>query len=543
MNFRNILSVLCLILSLSAVAIFQTNPSSKKSDAAAWRADLKYMAEQIVAVHKDPFHKASREEFNTAVAELDARIPSMADHEIVVGMMRLVAMIGDGHTGLRWGTIATDGVLPLRFYHFEDGVYIRNAAKPHEELVGSKLLAVNGVPTDAALKRIEPIVWRDNPMGIKSTASAYLSVPPILHALGLASSRDRASFTVVKDGVEETVELAPAAPLSELWNPPSDWATAQKQGVATPHWLRSNTENFWFEYLPASKTFYIQFNAVQNKPDETVEAFFNRAFEAAERSEADRLVLDMRNNGGGNNYLNRPLTIGAIRSRFNKHGKFFVIIGRETFSAAQNAVNDLEKFAEAIFVGEPTGASPNHFGDARQITLPNSGIRLQASTLWWQDKDPRDDRIWKAPDIAADLTIEHFINGRDPAMEAILNYRPAETIDQIVAEARATGDLERLITRYKAFRSNPNHKYINTTTIMNRVGNYLLSADRADDALRIFLINAEDNPSSGIVYQSLGDVYAAKGDKQKALENYKKAVSLDPKLTASAGAVKALSKK
>ena len=543
MNDRKTLLVLCLILSLSAAALGQTSSSPKKLDAAAWRSDLKHMAEQIVAVHKDPFNKITRDEFSAAVAELDAKIPSLDDNEIVVGMMRLVAMIGDGHTGLRWGTIATDGVLPVRFYQFEDGIYIRNAGKPHEELVGAKLLAVNGVPVNAALKRIEPIIWRDNPMGVRSTAPAYLSVPPILQALGLASARDLASFTLLKNGRERTVELSPAAPLANLWNPPAGWATAQRHDVTTPLWLRSNRENFWFEYLSASKTFYIQFNAVQNTPDETAEAFFQRAFAAAERSEAERLVLDMRNNGGGNNYLNRPLTIGAIKSRFNQRGKFFVIIGRETFSAAQNAVNDLEKYTNAIFVGEPTGASPNHFGDARPITLPNSGIRLQASTLWWQDKDPRDDRIWKAPDIAADLKFEYFQDGRDPAMEAILEYKGGPTLQDIVNEARATGDLDRFIIRFNEFRKDPRNKYADTMGTLNRVGHFLLNNDRADDAMKVFLLNAEHHPSEAIVYQSLGDIYAFKGDKQKALESYKMAVSLDPKLTASVGAIKALSEK
>ena len=33
-----------------------------------------------------------------AVADLQARIPKLADHEVVAGLMRLVAAVGDGHT-------------------------------------------------------------------------------------------------------------------------------------------------------------------------------------------------------------------------------------------------------------------------------------------------------------------------------------------------------------------------------------------------------------------------------------------------------------
>jgi len=35
-------------------------------------------------------------------------------------------------------------------------------------------------------------------------------------------------------------------------------------------------------------------------------------------------------------------------------------------------------------------------------------------------------------------------------------------------------------------------------------------------------------PASGNVYDSLGEAYNKKGDKQKALINYKKSVALDP---------------
>ena len=203
---------------------------------------------------------------------------------------------------------------------------------------------------------------------------------------------------------------------------------------------------------------YVQFNEVLDKPEETVADFFARVFKEAEEKPVERLVLDMRLNGGGNNYLNIPIITGAIRSRLNVKGKFFVIVGRETFSAAQNTVNDLEKYTNAIFVGEPTGASPNHFGDARRFTLPNSKFQVQASTLWWQDMDPRDERKWKAPDVAADMAFSDYRAGRDPAMEAILKYTPTESMTDIIAATRTTGNVADFIARYRRFRTNPLHK-------------------------------------------------------------------------------------
>ena len=55
-----------------------------------------------------------------------------------------------------------------------------------------------------------------------------------------------------------------------------------------------------------------------------------------------------------------------------------------------NFVDDMELNTNAMFVGEPTGETPNMWGDPVSLTLPNSGIVVQASALWWQLEDPRD---------------------------------------------------------------------------------------------------------------------------------------------------------
>ncbi len=538
-----LVSYLFAFLVLTSVAVSQTPTqpaASVQMSPEKWRDDLKYLATQIERTHKNAYHTVSREEFASAVSSLDARLATLEDHQVVVEIMKIVALIGDGHTGVRWGMIASSGVLPVAFYVYEDGVFVQKAASEMSGIVGGKVVKVGNASINEAVEKLKPYMWRDNEMGVKSALPYYLASPQILNAVGLSASKDSAEFTILRDGRESKVILKAGARLEDLGNPPKSWLDARPASVPVPAWQREPRNNFRYELLNEGKTFYIQFNAVQDKPDETVEAFFKRALDAAEKSTAERLVIDLRLNGGGNNYLNLPVTVGAIKSRLNVRGKFFVIIGRETFSAAQNTVNDLEKYTNAVFVGEPTGASPNHYGDARPIVLPNSKLRIQASTLWWQDLDPRDTRKWTAPTVAADLTSEDHRSGRDPALEAILNYKPTSSIQEIVTKARAGGTVAEFIANYRAFRANPLHKYVETETVMNRVGQFLLNARRVDDALEVFKANAADNPRSALVYQSLGDAYAIKGEKPSAISNYEKAVSLDPKLTASAEALKTM---
>src|SRR5215208_1868306 len=65
---------------------------------AQWHEDLQYFARELPKRHKNLFHTVSREQFERAVADLDAAIPSLQGDQIVVRMLHLTAMIGDGHT-------------------------------------------------------------------------------------------------------------------------------------------------------------------------------------------------------------------------------------------------------------------------------------------------------------------------------------------------------------------------------------------------------------------------------------------------------------
>ena len=79
---------------------------------------------------------------------------------------------------------------------------------------------------------------------------------------------------------------------------------------------------------------------------------------------------------------------GAVRELVvpRREGKLFVLIGRRTFSAAQNLTNELDNYLPVIFVGEPTGENINFMGDNRPVTLPRSGLTFYLSWAWWQDK-------------------------------------------------------------------------------------------------------------------------------------------------------------
>ncbi len=63
---------------------------------------------------------------------------------------------------------------------------------------------------------------------------------------------------------------------------------------------------------------------------------------------------------------------------------------------------------------------------------------------------------------------------------------------------------------------------------LNGLGYFALQHGKAEDAVRIFQLNAERFPASSNVWDSLGDGYVAVGRKREARESYEKALSIDP---------------
>ena len=503
----------------------------------AWREDLAYMAREMELRHRNLYHTVSRATFDSAVTALHTRIPSLQRHQIIVELARIAALVQDGHTSLAPTRDPKVGftTLPVKFYFFQDGLFVRAAHAPHGELAGAKVIRIGSMTPDQAYARVRDLVGRDNEMDARFFAPFLLAMPEILHALGISSRMDQANLVVDRSGRRETVTLRRLGPASMMppdtdvsWWPDTGWVDMRAAGPP-PLWLRENPlTEYWAEYLPTERMVYVQYNKVANQESEPLPRFAHRLRDLVDSSAVDRVVLDLRLNRGGNGTLNRPLVRSLVGMRkLEGKGKLFVLIGRSTFSAAQFLVNDLEQYTDAVFVGEPSGGKANSYGDSRKITLPHSGLTVRVSTLWWQE-DPRDSREWKAPDIAADLTSHDYRNNRDPAWEAARGYRPEPSLADRMREALKAGTVEDALGRYREYRRNPRHRYADNEEDLNSLGYELLEARRFDAAIAIFELNAREHPRSANVYDSLGEAYLLAGQKERAARTYRRLLELDP---------------
>ena len=398
-----------------------------------WRHDLDFVAVKIREIHPSPFTKVDESAFDAALDDLERRLPTLDHHQVVTELAAAVALIGDGHTRLTLplaegveffqGHSPTpsptiDGLrfhaLPIRVAMIGDELFVRAASPQHRAVLGARIVRLGAMSVAEAIAAVAPTVRRDNDLQLRHLLPTHLVLAEVLEARGVARSTGELHLEVeLRDGERRRVTLRPqragAEPLVSAGSERNDGA---------PLWLRDPETPYWFEWLQDSTVLYFQFNQVGGAEGERLDEFTARLMAELDQREDPTLVIDLRHNPGGWYGTAKPLLRALLRREIaERPGRLIVLTGRTTFSAAMMLAVDLERHTNALFLGEPTGSSPNHHGDARRLLLPESGLTLRVSTLYWQSH-PSDQRDAIEPHVRIEPTFDDYLEGRDPVLEA-----------------------------------------------------------------------------------------------------------------------------
>lgn len=253
---------------------------------AEWRDDIDYFARELSKRHANAFHDVTREEFAEAVAALKASSPSATDDEMFVGLMRLTALVGDGHTGVH---------VPSNFHQLSiaiaviEGTYrVVRGAGPAAPLVGGRLTRVDDMPIDEGITRIHSILPRaESEVYVAAFTPQWFSFAEVLHGLGIAKSASAARFTVVfEDGTERSADVTAIEAKAK-----PEWRTA---AVTMPLYRQRLEEGFWFTWLEEAGTIYVCFRRYDDLRGKSRELW-----SFVDSHPVQKIVVDLRQNGGG----------------------------------------------------------------------------------------------------------------------------------------------------------------------------------------------------------------------------------------------------
>jgi hypothetical protein len=369
--------------------------------------DVRTLATRMQDMHPElRVGSPARAALRAEAEALATRAASLSRDELIVELMRLTALgKRNGHTGIFvfHPHASPLHVYPLRLYAFPDGLWVVDALD--RELVGRRLLSVEGVAVERIAEAARPLVPHDNESSMALLVPEYVVTEEVLRGLGLADG-GAASFAFAGGA---TAELRPvrasAFPQGSVVHP------LLRPREPQPVWLRHQDRVAWVTTLDRGRAVYLGYRMTEAPPP----AMLDRLVRLARRPKVRRVVVDVRLNGGGDN-----TTYWGLLDAVRKAGrKAVVLIGRKTFSAAGNFAAVVDRDTRARFVGEPTGGSPNQWGDSAPVELPAVGLTVHVAV---QDVQavPGDGRVAVTPDVPVEATAADFFAGRDPVLARAL---------------------------------------------------------------------------------------------------------------------------
>lgn len=313
--------------------------------------------------------------------------------------------------------------LPIRVRAFHDGVYVNAAKEEGEPLNAARITRIGNMDANAVMRAVAE-QWPGNDAWAQRWAGAHFASPALLQGLGVienasapvrieamrGSRRVRATLQPRQGGGADLVEMDRTPTPRELWERAAGFGNyARMEGRAV----------------------YISCNDMADEEGKSFIDFTRECFAAMDAPNADRVIFDVRRNGGGNNFLPEALRKRFLRSRFNRPGGLYVLTSPFTFSAAQNPSTRIERDSFALFVGEPTGGAPNHYGDASVTRGEATGVFSMVSTIPWFDSYPQDQRVWILPDLPAPVTFADAQGGVDRALDLALSHTTDAAADEL----------------------------------------------------------------------------------------------------------------
>src|SRR5690606_3093338 len=254
-------------------------------------------------------------------------------------------------------------------------------------------------------EKVKKIIKTDNQSYFDIYFQRFVNNPRVLKGLEITQSDSIANFILNNEkhpllSVEK--EKSSSKPTSDL--------------------LRySNNDNYWYKLIDNSKILYFNYQDCSEQDDKPFEPFINELFSVIETKKPQKIIIDLRNNSGGNSAILDPFLKKLSKSYLNKNGSLYVLIGKNTFSSALMNAVDLKRNYKSILVGQPTSGNVNHYGETRGFRLPNSKIIVGYSTKYWE--------IWKGyngalkPDIEVKYSIKNFKENIDEAIEYVKNLK------------------------------------------------------------------------------------------------------------------------
>ena len=402
---------LCLA-ALLAVPALAAEPLSAKQR----QEDLDFLYEKVLkGAHPNAFANTPEARFLEVKAEIEGRLETVSDTAFLLDLMRLTALVKDSHTSVSVGSLADFRGYPFSLVRRGESWYLSAAAPEDKDLLCQEVVKLAGKPVEEVVAACGTLFDSDNPVHLRRQFRQACNVADIYEYLGLVEAgkpltvtlKNGKSLTLEPMGMEEMGKLE-LAQISQLIKGQPETAARDAYYFAKPL-----TEN----------VYYIQYNVCREAEDLSMEDFAALVKKDLEAGDYGRVLLDLRNNGGGSDGVIWPL-FEVLREAMDGGAELVGLIGEATFSSALINAVEIQEMG-GVLAGEPAGGSVCHFGAVKTFSLPNSKARGQVSSKYLDLNTLLDAAAGRGvetlePDVLAYQTLEDTLEGKDTLVQLCL---------------------------------------------------------------------------------------------------------------------------
>lgn len=454
--FSTILVILALSLCINAEAQLYSPTYFTKAD---FEQDIQYLAQKVTQIHPkfldSAFHTTWQASFNSTRHELP---DSITFNQCFAKMAPLLSKLGDGHTGFifpyseRIKYMQGGGVtMPFTVQVKNDQIYINQLFEDKEQnrLKGDKILSINSIASKNILHDMRSLFGAEKKIIADRMIEQYFG--PCFWMLF---------------GEQKTFNLVLAKPHSNL--------TETLEAISNSRYLELRNK-----YYPLSKPKDYELNFPKNNSFAYMKiktfadvnglsSFLKNAFDTIKQNNCSNLIVDVRDNFGGNstsvdsllNYLTSKeySQYASIKLRVSNEikndyklkkpsyykliadipidslypicslgdtlcfknpvfkpssfkGRVFVIVNHHTYSAAATFAGVIKEYKLGKIIGQPTGGTICYYGDFLTFKLPKTEMEFFVSPKEFIQYGNESENEGVAPDILTDtnLTVSDIV--------------------------------------------------------------------------------------------------------------------------------------
>lgn len=422
--------------------------------------DLAMLRESLVDAHYNLYAYTTRRAFDSAYQSVQSAIQkdSLNLLETTVLFQRLISVVSNGHTeidfpGQSYGEYAYAGgtVFPIEIAFENNKALVRkNWSENSDIVVGAEILKINGLTMQQLLTKLYPQISAERPY-FKNAKIELYSFPRYYWLL--FGKQDNFELEIRQNN---TISKHVAKAISVI----EGYETKRTELLNAAMALRFYDQSAYLNpgHFAGDEKKYQQ--------------FIDSAFLMVKKQKSKNLIIDLRNNGGGDNsfsdYLvsyiaNRPFkwnsrfslkTSKFLKAHVRKNndttdaywqktlshkngeiydyvfeafepqapakrfiGKVYVLVNRQSHSQSAVTAAQIQDYKFGIIAGEETGDYPSLYASQFQYLLPNTGIPVKVSKGYIIRVNGSVKKEGVIPDI---FIKDHLLDEKDEILEGIL---------------------------------------------------------------------------------------------------------------------------